>query len=182
MKNLSLMLVLTFTLLPGIVTARMYQWVDPETGTTQLSGTPPHWYRNGEPGPRVYVFDGGRVIDNTAIAVSETEQTRLRHEAVLQVERDQAAAREKLLEAERLKAAMAARAAEQEAAQKEIPAEPQVETAPAEGEEGQDAGAPEGPTADQMRALIDEWEKVRTEEAKSQLQSGAVEPAGDDSE
>ena len=161
----------------------MYQWVDPETGTTQLSGTPPHWYRNGAPGPRVYVFDGGRVIDNTEIKVSGTEEVRLRHEAVLQVERDQAAAREKLLEAERLKAAVAARAAERKAeSDAEIPPEPQQETVAPEVEEAQQAGMQtEGPSAEQMRALIDQWEKLRTEEARSQLGSGTGTPAADDS-
>jgi hypothetical protein len=145
----------------------MYQWVDPDTGTTQLSGTPPHWYRSGEPGPRVYVFDAGRVIDNTAIKVSEAEETRLRREAVLEVERQQTAAREKQLEAERLKAAMMARAAEREAEQAQIPAEPQADEI--EEDVVEEEPAVEGPSAEQMRALIDEWEQLRTEEAKSQL-------------
>jgi len=30
------------------VQAQMYQWTDPESGTTQLSGKPPAWYRSVE--------------------------------------------------------------------------------------------------------------------------------------
>lgn len=48
--------------------ARMYQWVDPQTGTVQLAGQPPPWLTRGEPGPRVRVFEHGRVIDDTAYA------------------------------------------------------------------------------------------------------------------
>ena len=50
--------------------ARMYQWVNPHTGTVQLSGAPPSWYRGAQEGPRVLVFDQGRVVDDTAIAVN----------------------------------------------------------------------------------------------------------------
>lgn len=46
--------------------ARMYQWVDAQTGTVQLSGTPPSWYRGAQPGPRVFVFENGRLVDDTA--------------------------------------------------------------------------------------------------------------------
>jgi hypothetical protein len=53
------------------VAARMYQWNDPATGTTQLSGAPPAWYRSGETGPRVFVFERGRLIDDTGVAVDE---------------------------------------------------------------------------------------------------------------
>jgi hypothetical protein len=60
----------------------MYQWVDPDNGTTQLSGKPPVWYRSGENGPRIFVFDKGRVIDDTAIEVSAAERNRLRQQAL----------------------------------------------------------------------------------------------------
>ena len=53
------------------VSARMYQWQEPDTGTTQLSGKPPAWYRSTAGGPRVFVFDDGRLIDDTAVKVSE---------------------------------------------------------------------------------------------------------------
>lgn len=52
--------------------APMYQWVDPQTGTVQLAGQPPPWFRRGEPGPRVRVFEHGKVIDDTAYAPAPT--------------------------------------------------------------------------------------------------------------
>ncbi len=48
------------------VAERMYQWLDPATGTMQLAGAPPAWYVNGAAGPRVRVFENGRVIEDTA--------------------------------------------------------------------------------------------------------------------
>lgn len=48
--------------------ARMYEWVDPDTGTVQLAGHPPPWYRTALTGPRVRVIEHGRVIDDTAYA------------------------------------------------------------------------------------------------------------------
>ena len=58
---------------------RMYQWQHPATGTTQLSGHAPAWYRGVEAGPRVLVFENGSLTDDTAITVSELQRQRLRH-------------------------------------------------------------------------------------------------------
>lgn len=58
--------------------ARMYQWVNPQTGRTQMSGKPPAWYRSDKPGPRVFVFENGRLIDDTARAVGIEERAALR--------------------------------------------------------------------------------------------------------
>lgn len=66
--------------------ARMYQWADPNTGTPQMSGTPPAWYRSGWGGPRVRVFDNGRIVDDTVIAVSDEQSRALREEAFRQHE------------------------------------------------------------------------------------------------
>src|SRR5690606_16282206 len=84
--------------------ARMYQCVDPDTQTTQLSGKPPTWYRSAEGGPRVLVFEQGRMVDDTATRVSEVERERLRQEALVRAEQDQAAIQAKLAEAKRLQA------------------------------------------------------------------------------
>ena len=59
----------------------MYQWVNPNSGTVQLSGSPPSWYRSEDGGPRVLVFDGGRLIDDTAIETSDEERQALRDDA-----------------------------------------------------------------------------------------------------
>ena len=48
----------------------------------QLSGSPPAWYRSTSPGPRVYVFDNGRLIDDTAVTVSHEQRMVLRANAL----------------------------------------------------------------------------------------------------
>ncbi|MSR15367.1 MAG: hypothetical protein EXR86_12550 [Gammaproteobacteria bacterium] len=58
--------------------ARMYQWVDTVTGSVQLSGAPPAWYRSEMAGPRVLVIERGRTIDDTARAVEPTRSQALR--------------------------------------------------------------------------------------------------------
>ncbi len=58
--------------------ARMYQWVDTQPGTVQLSGAPPSWYRAGVDGPRVFVFENGRLVDDTGRNVPAEEAAALR--------------------------------------------------------------------------------------------------------
>lgn len=65
----------------GPATARMYQWVDAQTGTVQLSGSPPSWYRGAQPGPRVFVFDDGRLVDDTGQALPAERAALLRASA-----------------------------------------------------------------------------------------------------
>ena len=69
-------------ILTGAAEARMYQWIDPASGTVQLSGVAPAWYRNVDNGPRVFVFDNGELIDDTAVQVPESQRLRLRADAV----------------------------------------------------------------------------------------------------
>ena len=64
--------------------ARIYQWVDPDSGNVYLSGSPPAWYRSGARGPRVVVFEGGKVVDDTGRQTSEEESAALREKALLQ--------------------------------------------------------------------------------------------------
>ncbi len=59
----------------------MYQWIQPHTGTVQLAGAPPPWYRSGQAGPRVVVFEHGRLVDDTQIAVPEERRMELRRQA-----------------------------------------------------------------------------------------------------
>lgn len=80
-RALPLILLAGAQLLPAEVSARVYQWVDPGTGTAQLSGRPPAWYRGSQPGPRVQVFQDGRLIDDTARRVAEPERAALRTQA-----------------------------------------------------------------------------------------------------
>ena len=80
MRTLSLVLSL-FLILTADATARMYQWTNPANGTVQLAGAPPGWYRGTHAGPRVFVFENGELIDDTAIAVSEERRLALRDAA-----------------------------------------------------------------------------------------------------
>lgn len=62
--------------------SRLYQWTNPVSGTTQMSGKAPAWYRShNAPGPRVFVFESGKLIDDTSIAVSEEQRAELRASA-----------------------------------------------------------------------------------------------------
>jgi len=86
--------------------ARMYQWQDPDTGTTQLSGKPPGWYRNGRIGPRIFVFDNGKIIDDTDIVLSDVHRDLMRQRAFIQAEEDLQRAIESAIEAGHAKTAL----------------------------------------------------------------------------
>ncbi|MGR8948368.1 MAG: hypothetical protein ACU84Q_09995 [Gammaproteobacteria bacterium] len=68
-------------ILPG-AEARMYQWEHLQSGRIQLSGNAPAWYRSVHPGPRVLVFDNGKLVDDTAIRVGEAQRQFLRELAL----------------------------------------------------------------------------------------------------
>ena len=80
MHRFTAILVLTL-ILTADACARMYQWTNPASGTVQMSGSPPAWYRGAQAGPRVLVFDDGELVDDTGIAISEEERIGLREEA-----------------------------------------------------------------------------------------------------
>ncbi|MFQ5659674.1 MAG: hypothetical protein ACE5GZ_04565 [Gammaproteobacteria bacterium] len=173
--------------------ARMYQWLDPDNGTTQLSGKPPVWYRSTGGGPRVFVFENGRIIDDTHIHVSITEQEKLRQQAFLKAEEDKAAAKEKLIRAKKLKAVLDRKqeretgpeASEQKTTEQTAPEDimasadksgPVNKGAPKEDSvPDSKAPLPEEATIDKMRELISEWEKLRIEKAKGEI--GSAPPA-----
>lgn len=56
----------------------MYQWVNPTTGSSQMSGKAPAWYRSETGGPRVLVFEKNKLVDDTAVGVDESQRRRLR--------------------------------------------------------------------------------------------------------
>lgn len=154
--------------------ARMYQWVEPDTHSTQLSGKPPAWYRSADGGPRVFVFENGRVIDDTGINVSVSERQRLRQQAFLNAEKDKSIAKEKLMQAERLKATLQQNMLTEEARQEEVqvvPVEPITDPEPE-----QTTPVQASTEIEDARALIAEWERLRTEEARKLIESTATEP------
>ena len=176
MRHYCLLVLLFFS---QSVQAVMYQWDDPETGTTQLSGKPPAWYRSAEGGPRVFVFNHGKVVDDTGIVISDEQRITLRTKAFVRAEEDRLAAKEKIMEAARLKA-MIDKNAETSSWQKgedsEFTDESQEIVAiegPNETEIGEgaiDESKEEDKSIEKMKALIADWENQRTEEAKALLQ------------
>jgi hypothetical protein len=151
-----------------VVSARMYQWVDPDTGTTQLSGKPPSWYRSEETGPRVVVHDNGRIIDDTGISLSVSENERLRQDALISVETDRQAALEKIQQARQQKATLEFQ--DQARQPLEVIPEPiEEQEIPAEGQ----APVNTGPTAEELRALIDQYEQMKTQNARELVETAA---------
>jgi len=153
------------------VQARMYQWTDPETGTTQLSGKPPAWYRSPDKGPRVIVFEKGRIIDDTSINIADSLREDLRTQALAIAAEDREKARQLALQAEELKLKISAQIQEEPPApvtsQNEIaiPDNASLETAP----EQSDASVNDELTEDNLRALIAEWEKQKTQQYKQKI-------------
>lgn len=166
MKKMLLLFVLTVS--SSSVMARMYQWVDPDSGTTQLSGKPPSWYRSEEKGPRVIVYDNGRIVDDTGIKLTNAENEKLRQEALISVETDRTAALEKLQQARQQKATLDFQGQENEPI--EIVPEPAAATEQTDAStDNKDAG----PTAEELRELIDKYEKMKTEDARQLIETAA---------
>jgi len=86
MIRLSLLLLLLVSTAAG---ARMYQWQDPQRRSVQFAGVPPAWYRSPEGGPRVRVYDGGKLVDDTYIPLSEDDSRVMRDMAFRVLEEDQ---------------------------------------------------------------------------------------------
>jgi hypothetical protein len=147
--------------------ARMYQWTDPNSGSTQLSGIPPMWYRSAEGGPRIFVFDNSKVVDDTNIKVSDEEREHLRQQAFLRAEKDRESAKEKLLNAKTLNATLMQKSKMEEKDKEEEVAD--AEEVPIEIPEAKPPEPAEATTMDQMRKIIEEWEKVKTEQARGVL-------------
>lgn len=153
--------------------ARMYQWTDPDTGTTQLSGKPPTWYRSEQGGPRVFVFEKNRIVDDTAIEVSTGERESLRRQAFLKAEEDRTAAREKALAAEELKSSFKRDGSLQGDAAEMVEEVPEVvpeEDAEAEAEEEMAEMPADDKTLEELRELIREWEEQQAREARQKLE------------
>ncbi len=160
-------------LFSSLVHARMYQWIEPGSGTTQLSGKPPAWYRSTEGGPRIFVFEKGRVIDDTSIEVSDNERELLRQRAFIKAEEDREAAREKLAKANKIKAEFDKKS--EEASAQEQPGEAMdEETEISLPDLIEDEETPKskdtGTVLEEMRALIGEWEKEQTRSARNLLE------------
>ncbi len=167
---LGLLLVLSQT-----VSARMYQWTEADTGSTQLSGKPPMWYRSDSVGPRIFVFDNGRLIDDTDVKVDEEVRIQLRQKAFALVEEDQTKAKDKLAKSLELKEKY-----EEEKAERSKPDSSEEENQEVAAEEeryfdvepidDQSEEVDAEDTVENLRKLITEWENAQTENAKKALE------------
>ncbi|GJM06002.1 MAG: hypothetical protein DHS20C09_19980 [marine bacterium B5-7] len=178
MKNknpaMGITLMLLLILSQGI-SARMYQWVEADTGTTQLSGKPPMWYRSASSGPRIFVFDNGRLIDDTALEVDDDVREQLRQRAFVLVEKDQQKAKDKLAKSLELKQ----KYDEDKSKKTELKGPEKVLQENLNDEDlivdedyiddEEKADSTEN-TVDELRQLITEWENAQTENAKKALE------------
>lgn len=145
-----LSLILVALTVASVAEARMYQWVDPATGSTQMSGNPPAWYRSEWGGPRTWVYDNGRVVDDTAIQVSDEQGEALRMEAFRQLDEQMELQALKRLEKDALK----------EAARDDRPFEPDVIE---EEPEELDFEVPDSitdQTIEDLKDLIEQWDQL----------------------
>lgn len=146
--------------------ARMYQWTNVSTGTVQLSGSPPAWYRSAASGPRIFVFDNGKLIDDTNVPVSEEHRERLRSTAFGQAEIANApdpaiAPADELFDA--LK----------NASRDGIDVSAVTEAFAAEQREAESDEGMVEQTVAELKALLDAWDSRRLIEAQTLLQNAA---------
>jgi len=147
----------------------MYQWSNAATGTVQLSGSPPAWYRSISSGPRVFVFDDGQLIDDTAVPLPEEQRQVMRGEAFGEIERGAAAEipdepQDALIDAL------------EDAARDGIDVNAVTEAFTAEQQETNEDRVGENgimveQTVAELKALLDAWDSRRLNEARSLLRN-----------
>lgn len=172
-------------LIGGLAEARVYQWVSPTTGNSQLSGKPPAWYRSGTTGPRVLVFENNKLVDDTAIVVDEAQRVKLRNNAFnipsdaekVAISREKAVARleqqiQSLVESPEMAVYLKTPVAEREEPVLRDRPETTAETSTTKSEAA--ARLPEESSderVERLKALISAWEKNQTESARTLLES-----------
>ena len=145
--------------------ARMYQWINPSSGNTQLSGIPPTWYRSPKSGPRVLVFERGKVIDDTAIVVPEGTRDELRSQAFQAQESTRAATTALEVSAE----GEAETAADSTAAEAGSSEQDTVARKSASG----DLTEVDADTVGRLKDIISAWDRMKLEEAKELIRGAA---------
>ena len=74
---------------------------EPRHWVAQLSGEPPSWYRSGNDGPRVLVFENIYLVDDTHIRVSPSRSRALRSAAFDELNRRRIEAVERIAQGRR---------------------------------------------------------------------------------
>ncbi len=147
-------LLAVFISLSSVANARMYQWIDAHSGTPQLSGGPPVWYRSTSPGPRVVVFEDGRLLDDTELKVSPERRKALREAAYREYdERKQLGELKRLEQLARREESLRRRAALAEKGAEEAKTEDKTEETPENLDQA---------TIDRLKALISSFDKQNT--------------------
>jgi hypothetical protein len=146
--------------------ARMYQWLDSASGNVRLSGDPPPWYRSDRAGPRTLVFENGRIIDDTAIAVPPDDREALRQSAFEEVDfrREQEAVRklERAARREEMRQ-QAAQAAELERLRSQVQDAAQPATRGRKQETAVDtAEGLDAEMVDRLKSVISAWDRQQT--------------------
>jgi hypothetical protein len=168
MSRLPSLLFVLLLLMATSAGARMYQWKDPESNSVQFSGVPPAWYRSPEGGPRVRVFDGGKLVDDTYIRLAPQDNRSMREIAfrVLQEEQEQ----EAIKRLERAARREEVRRQQEEREAKKVLAElEQSDTSQAPPEVLLESLDPE--MVDRLKAIISAYDHANADEA------GAAPPA-----
>ena len=178
----------------------MYQWVNPTTGRSQLSGKAPAWYRSDTSGPRVLVFEKNVLVDDTAVVVDEQQRLQLRNKAIQIIpgekEKQLTAAQAVATLKEQIQAIVESPAMEQYLKTPPSPANQKSSQKPIDQdsvqnnriadkaagtaiqEENTAKNKPARETADdrveRLKALISAWDEDKTKEAKSLLETKAM--------
>ena len=151
------------TAFSATVHARMYQWTDPGSGNTRLSGEPPAWYRSAERGPRVLVFENGRLVDDTAVVLPPEQRKALREAAFLEVDlRRERDAVKKLERAALREARRREEASGQFSGQTIEDAENALSADATQSQNAASTPAPgslDGGMVEQLKALISAWDR-----------------------
>jgi hypothetical protein len=164
-KSTALYLSVFASIYSGETQARMYQWLSHASGTVQLSGTAPAWYRSATPGPRVFVFDNGQLIDDTAVSVSEERR---------QVLQAQAFGTAQALHAEQTSPQDTLRDALDNAARDGLDVNAVTEAFNEERANlAEDKGVDVEETVAELKALLDAWDSQQVDEAKALLLDAA---------
>lgn len=166
------------------IEARMYQWVNPTTGNSQMSGKAPAWYRSETGGPRILVFENNVLVDDTAVYVSDEQRVLFRDEALNLEPSEQKRAHILKRTVTELKAkidAIVESTALEEYLKSPVQSQLPDQTSPSESsntlltETTDQKIKVESPNdrIERLKLLISAWDKNRTEEAKSLLESEA---------
>ncbi len=146
--------------------ARMYQWNDTDTGTTQFSGKPPTWYRTDERGPRTFVFESGQLVDDTGIKVSAEHQELLRQRSYDIANEESIRDKAKSILAKRDRRVVSEDEALEESAADELAASEKTEDEIPDDPAEKSMEDLSGLELEEMKKLILDWESFQEKRAK----------------